>query len=170
MIFDIRPLATKWFAEATPVNYKANAVATIGSGENGTITIKRNTMTTTDKVNIVVSTEANAALAVAYLNNKLTITLGTNAETAADDTKNTATLIAAKITEVEGFTATASGTGAVAISTATAEDVSFTNGAYGTPCQEVGIGFVSGVTYYVCVAADNTAYNDNWRTFTLSDY
>lgn len=38
MKFDIRPLSQKWFAESTPQNYKP-ASATLGSGDNGTITI-----------------------------------------------------------------------------------------------------------------------------------
>ena len=169
MFFNIRPLAAKWFSEDTPVNYKT-AIATIGTDDNGTVTIKHEKMTTADVVSVVVAESADAELSAVYSDGKLTITLGTDSLSAADDTKNIAELIATEISSIDGFTATVNGTGETPIDTATTEDVPFTDGHFGTPCHESGIGFVYGSTYYVCVSADNTKFNNNWRTFTLNDY
>lgn len=170
MKFDIRTLNEKWFAESTPQNFKG-ATAEIGSGTNGKVTISASNVKTTDVVSVVVATDANANLSVAYANGKLTITLGTGATGGiADSAKNTAALIATAIKSVDGFTATASGTGASSITTATSSDVAFTDGQAGTPCAEKYVGFVNGTTYYVCIKADNTIKNDGWRSFSLSSY
>jgi len=83
---------------------------------------------------------------------------------------NTASLIAEVISEIDGFTATASGEGTTAISTETSEDVDFEDGKWGTPCPEAGIALQDTDYIYVCVTANNTTLNNNWRRFTLSDY
>lgn len=170
MDFEVRNLSQKWFSETIPLNYKENAIAVIGSGENGTVTITSDDMTTTDVIAITVAAEANSALSVTYADGEISIVLGTDAEGNADDTKNTTKLIATEISKIEGFTAIESGTGATAIDTATTEDVEFTNGQFGTPCPQAGICFINGSTYYVATKADNSVYNTGWRTFTLADY
>ena len=169
MDFKIRDLADKWFSEATPTNYKL-ASATLGTGTNGTITVTSVPAADTTTIAIVVAEAKSTALSAALAGGKITITLGTTADdvVTADDTKNTAKLIAAEISKISGYSAVASGTGATAISAATATDVEFTAGGYGTPCPEAGLGLVNSGTYYVCTTADNTRYNDNWKTFTLS--
>ena len=170
MDFEVRNLSQKWFSGATPVNYKENAIATIGSGTDGTVTITCDEMTTTDVVAITIAAEISSDLSVTYADGEISIVLGTDADGDADDTKNTAKLIATEISKIDGYTANESGTGATAISTATTEDIEFTNGQFGTPCSQAGICFVSGSTYYVATKADNSVYNTGWRTFTLTDY
>lgn len=169
MDFKIRDLSDKWFSEATPTNY-ACATAEIGSGTNGKVIITSSNVTDDTTIEIVIAEAKSTALSAALASGTITITLGTTADdiVTADDTKNTATLIATAISKIDGYDADASGTGATAISAATTEDVTFTDGSYGTPCPEAGLGLVNSGTYYVCTTADNTKYNDNWKTFTLS--
>jgi hypothetical protein len=166
---DIRPLASKWFSEATPQNYKT-AKATLGSGDNGTITIIASTRTTDDVVSIVVPNATSQNLSAAYADGKITVSLATDGSQAADATKNTAKLIAEAIDDLDKFTASASGTGETAISAATSEDVAFEDGQWGTPCQESGVCLTSNGRYYVNTVADNTVYNANWKMFTLTSY
>ena len=83
---------------------------------------------------------------------------------------NKVSLIATAINTVDGFIATASGTGADSISLATTEDVVFTDGQFGTPAPQIGIGLQASDYYYISTKADNTQYNDGWRRFTLADY
>lgn len=171
--FNVRPISQKWFAAATPVNYISGLTTTIGSGDNGTITIVDNTAEALS-IKVVVAGTANASLSAAFASDLITVTLGTNAESAADATKNTATLIVAAINGIADatWTATASGTGATAISAAVTKK-SFTSYATdGTPCPEAGICLYNSAnsTYYVCVAANNTTKNNNWRSFTLTNY
>ena len=168
-VIDIRNLTKKWFSDETPKNYK-DASTTIGSGDNGIVTvIALNDISTTKKIKAVVATDVSAKLNVAYTSNIITITLGTDATGAADDTKNTATLIAKAIDELDGFSAIASGTGATPIQAAINEKA-FTAGQLGTPCMVSGVALESNGTYYVCVAPDTTTKNSNWRTFTLASY
>lgn len=171
--FSVRPIAQKWFSATTPVNYISGLTTTIGSGDNGTITIVDNTAESLS-VEVVVAGTANASLSAAFANSTITVTLGTDAESAADATKNTATLITAAINGIADATwvATKSGTGATAISAAVTKK-SFT--AYetdGTPCPETGICLYNSATgtYYVCIGANNTTKNNNWRSFTLTNY
>jgi len=173
--FIVRPLSSKWFSATTPVNYLTGLTGTIGSGDNGTITIVDNTATALS-IEVVVGATGATALSAAYATNKITVTLGTYlvgtigsgddgtitivdstasalsieavvAESSdqplsasesggkitvtlgtdgsglPDDTKNTATLVAAAISGIGGatWTATASGTGATPISAAITE-------------------------------------------------
>lgn len=160
--WEVRPLADKWFDEATPINYVAHASTTIGTGTNGTVTVTHNDQITSDKIEVKVATSASAALAAAYASGKITVTLGTDASSAADATKNTATLITAAINGITGkkWTAVASGTGASAISTAvTAKD--FTNGHDATPCLVPGTVLQGTNTYYVFLGG-------SWKSFSLS--
>lgn len=169
-MWDIRDISKKPFAESVPQNYVAAASTTLGSGTNGTITITHDDMTTTDKIEVVLGSGESVAMSAAYSGGKITVTLGTNASSTADSTKNTATLITAAINGISGkkWTAVASGTGATAISAAVAAK-SFTNGHRGTPCPVDGTVYNNSGTYYVCLKADNTDYNTGWKTFSLSN-
>lgn len=169
MTFDIRSLAQKWFPESTPVNYKP-ATATLGDGDNGTVTVAYDGIETDTVIEIVLAEQASKPLSVAIADGTITVTLGTGAGGAADDAKNTAKLIAQEISKLDGFTATYSGTGLTAIDTITTDDIVFQDGNWGTPCPEAGVGFVSNGTYYVCVRNDNSIYNTSWRTFSLTVY
>ena len=80
--FNVRPIAQKWFSAATPVNYISGLTTTIGSGDNGTITIVDNTAESLS-VEVVVAGTANASLSAAFANSTITVTLGTDAESAA---------------------------------------------------------------------------------------
>lgn len=166
---DIRNLTKKWFSDATPKNYK-NASTTIGSGDNGVITVQAiNDITTVKSIEAVVAGGASQNMSVAFSNNTLTITLGTDGSSVADATKNTAELISEAIDALPDFSATYSGTGVTAIGAAITKK-SFTAGQLGTPCMISGIALESNGTYYVCVASDNTTKNANWRSFSLSTY
>lgn len=63
-------------------------------------------------IKAVVAGSINAALAAAIANNVITITLGTDGAGAADDTKNTGTLVAAEVDALTEVTCATSGTGA----------------------------------------------------------
>lgn len=173
MDIEIRDIHQKYFDESTPQNFKG-ATAEIGSGTNGKVTITAPDVSTDVVVNIGIAEAKSTALSVEFaLGAMINITLATTADdvVTADDTKNTATLIAKAINALNcGYTAVASGTGATAISTATEDPVVFTDGQYGTPCSQIGLGFVSSATYYVNTKADNTKYNNGWRTFSLANY
>lgn len=167
---EIRDISKKYFSTNTPQNYKG-ASTTIGSGTNGVVTVTAtNDVTTNKKIKAVVATGNNKAMSATISDAGLiTVTLGTDASGSADDTKNTAKLIATAINALEGVTATASGTGATAISSAVTEK-SFTAGQLGTPCAIVGTCFKSGTTYYVATDTTiNTTTNTGWKSFTLSD-
>jgi len=166
---EIRNISQKWFSDATPKNYK-DASTTIGSGDDGVITITSLDDITTDKsIEVVVATEVSEEMSVSYATDKITVTLGTDSEGVADDTVNTATLIAAEINKLSGFTASVSGSGETAISEAV-EEKSFTAGQLGTPSPVSGVALVSSGTYYVCIAPDTTTKNTNWRQMTFSSY
>lgn len=171
--FNVRPISQKWFSDVTPVNYISGLTTTIGSGDNGTIAIVDNTAEALS-IKVVVAGTANASLSAAFASDVITVTLGTDAGSAADDTKNTATLIAAAINGITDatWTATASGTGATAISAAITEKALTAYETDGTPCPETGICLYNSATgtYYVCIGANNTTKNNNWRSFTLTNY
>ena len=171
MDFLTRPLAMKWFSEATPVNYIEGLTTTIGAGADGVITITDNTAEALS-VAVVVAETANADLSAAFATGVITVTLGVNAESAADATKNTATLITAAINGIadKTWTAVASGTGATPISAAVTEKALIAYHIDGTPCPEAGVCLENSGTYYVCIEANNTAKNNGWRTFSLTTY
>lgn len=166
---DIRNLTAKWFSDATPKNYK-DASTTIGEGDNGVITVTAvDDITTSKKIKAVVGNGNSKPLKAAYASDVLTITLATDDSGDADDTKNTAKLIAEAIGELADFNATYSGTGATAISTAITEKT-FTAGQLGTPCMIGGVALESNGTYYVCIEPNATTKNANWRSFSLTAY
>jgi hypothetical protein len=195
----------------------------VGSGTNGVVTIVADVAGEDgDDYSITVLTNGanGCAMSAALVGTDITVTLG---KTVADlePTKNTATLIAAAITALDGVTATASGTGATAIGTGVSktnftggddggaldgskntatlvagaidalvgvnadasgtgvtaltqavQEKAFTGGIYGTPCPEIGIALMKVVngrdTYYLSTKADNTRFNDGWKSFTLT--
>jgi hypothetical protein len=164
-------LTKKWFAEDAPQNAKS-ATATLGTGDNGTITITydiKGTEGNVYSVAVVVAEGANKAMSVALANKKITVTLGTGADSNVAASKNTATLIAAAISALDGFTATKSGTGGDSISEATSEDVAFEGGQFGTPCI-VPYTYVADTSYYYVNIAPNTIRDANWRRFQLAEY
>ena len=95
---------------------------TIGSGTDGVVTVVDATKTALS-IEVAAGTGADAALAATYSDGTITVTLGTNAESAADNAKNTATLVAGAINAIadKTWTATASGTGATAFTIAIAD-------------------------------------------------
>jgi hypothetical protein len=170
MVYEVRGISSKWFSDDTPVNFTL-ASAAIGSGENGTLTVKYNLgITCATTIAVVVATGANKAMAAALAEGKITITLGTGADSLVATAKNTVKLIATEISKIEGFTGSYSGTGADSLSAATEEDVAFTDGHNGTPCLASNV-ILQGTDYwYISTKADNTIYNDGWRRFTLASY
>lgn len=169
MKWDIRKLASKPFAAATPQNYKGASVV-LGTGTNGKVTVVHSDNITTDTITVVVGLGNSVALSAAYAGGVITVTLGTDASGDADATKNTVALIAKAINGIAGagLSATASGDGTESLSTAVTA-TAFEDGQLGTPCPEAYIGYESAGTYYICVVADNTIYNTGWRTFSLLD-
>ena len=107
-----------WFGVAVPQNCKGSTI-TIGAGQNGQVTVlstgvigeEANVFT----MQVVAGSGASKALAAAFSNNLLTVTLGTAANGTLDNTKNTAKLVAEKIATVPGFTASYSGDGSTVI-------------------------------------------------------
>ena len=80
-IWQIRTRGQKWFAESAPQNW-VGAKVTLGSGDNGTVTVEHDTMVTPDtveKIEVVVPTTPQVAAAASYANNKITVTLAANA-------------------------------------------------------------------------------------------
>jgi hypothetical protein len=169
---EIRDISEKYFDETIPQNYKESST-TIGSGTNGVVTVLAlDDISTTKKIKVVTASGNSKPLSAAFVSGLLTITLGTNSSGVADDTKNTATLVAEVINTVDGFSAIASGTGATVIPTVSQK--SFTAGQNGTPCPMVGLAFVKIVsgttTYYVATDGTiNTEQNKAWKSFTLTD-
>lgn len=169
--FDFRYLSERWFDEALPVNYDSGLTVDIGSGDNGTITIKDREKTAL-AIKVVLGDGNDIALSAAYADGVITVTLGTGAEGAADNTKNTAALVAAAINDVADATweATASGTGATAITAAIAETALEAFEVLGTPCAvaNTGVYDTGNHVYYVCLTSDSTPYNAGWIKLTPS--
>jgi len=167
--YEIRNLSKKWFATATPVNYKPNAVFLIKAGTSGTITLTHDNMTTTDTVAIVLP-GTTSALGVTYNSGVITISLA-NTNGVATDVANTLALIRTALNAVSGKKWTASVTGTGSISSA-ATATAFTNGQYGTPCPAAGICLFDSANsiYYVCTKANKTNKNNGWCTFQLTNY
>lgn len=103
-------------------NDTANATTTIGSGANGTVTVTADGDGLTGSagnsllVEVVVP-GGTSALSVSYASNTLTVSLDVTGGV-PNAGANTATLIAAAIDSLSEFSATASGTGADALSSA----------------------------------------------------
>lgn len=158
-IDDVAPL------NATPASY------VIGEAPN-TLTIKYGTDVQGNGSSLVIAVaEAKSTpLAVDYTDKVLTITLATDATVSPitpDDTKNTYALIAAAINDIDGFTATAVGTGVI---DTVAEADDFTDGHEGTVCVLPGTIIEKSATeWYICTAP-NSKHDANWRKLTVATY
>src|SRR5690606_26549306 len=98
----------------------AAAVATIGAGENGVVTVTAlltGSQGNDLSVEVVEGEGVSQALAAAREGNAIVVTLATDEEEAPNDTANTATLVAAAIDALDGVSAAASGTGGTALDT-----------------------------------------------------
>jgi hypothetical protein len=95
----------------------AAASGTIGAGANGVVTITAAAAGPAGNypVSVVNGTGADSALAVALVGGTIVVTLGTDAEEAPDDTKNTATLVRAAIDALSEVSAVHSGNGSTVI-------------------------------------------------------
>lgn len=159
----------KWFAESIPQNAKV-ASTTIGSGDNGTITIVADAVGTEGNsytITVVVAAGANADMTAEISGTDIKVTLGTGSNAGeVDDTKNTAELIADAISALAGVTATASGTGATALTTALTKK-SLAGGQYGTIATVPYTWLYIGGTYYTNIAP-NSAYDANWRSVVFT--
>lgn len=98
------------------------ATVDIGSGENGTVTITRSDAGPEGNLFDVIVVDGDgedlplsAIVSGSFARTRLVITLGTDVSGDPDDTKNTATLVAAAVDALDGFDAVASGTGATAV-------------------------------------------------------
>ncbi len=100
--------------------------ATIGSGANGTVTVTADTAGRSRYyVRVVLGVGLSVAMTATQVTaingyTTITVTLGTDVAGALDPTKNTATLVAAAVNALSGVGATASGTGATALTLAEA--------------------------------------------------
>ncbi len=111
----------------TPVDAEA-ATAVFGTGANGVVTATfavKGTIGNVGLVNISVNDDESEDLSLNIsttnqADDTLNIVLGTDSEGDPDDSKNTATLIAAAIDEIEVFSASASGNGTGVVGVATA--------------------------------------------------
>jgi hypothetical protein len=107
------------------------AFADIGAGANGTVQIAVDLAGDAGNdysIHVVVGVGNDVAMSAALVGTAITVTLGTDGSADPDDTKNTATLIAAAVNALSGITSQATGTGADALDTA-AGPSSFTGGA-----------------------------------------
>lgn len=135
-------ITVKWFADDHPIN-AAKASATIGAGENGVVTITADNYGTEGNdytIQVVVPDAISADLDATLTGNDIVVSLATDVSKAADDTKNTAALIATEIAKIDGITATKSGNGSTPISAAIAKK-SLAGGLYATetpvPCMMI---------------------------------
>jgi len=99
------------------------ATAEIGSGDNGTVTITAAAVGVAANdftIEVKINETASQALAANKTGDVYTVTLGTDSEGDPDDTKNTATLVAAALDALDDIGAAASGTGATALDEAEA--------------------------------------------------
>jgi hypothetical protein len=106
------------------------ATAILGAPEAGEVTIETDGMSADYNaytVEVVVSSGNNMNLSSSFADGVMTVYLGTDAEGAADNSKNTATAIAESISQIPDFTATMTGAGGVIA--VTENPVHFTGGA-----------------------------------------
>jgi hypothetical protein len=110
-------------ATSTAPAYTApvNASKSIGSGDNGVVTVTANQAWEAGNdltLQVAINAGANASLSATFVGNDILVTLGTGSSAGVvDPTKNTAILVAGAINAISGriFTAIKSGTGATAI-------------------------------------------------------
>lgn len=158
----------KWFSETTPQN-AVKASQTIGSGDNGTVTVEYDFVGTDGNSYTITVAEGSGNdvdLSAALSGTDITVTLGTDGAGALDATKNTATLVAAAIDALTNITATASGTGETALAAAEAEQ-DFSGGQLATRCGTPSFIIISG-TIYVCEESVSEFDESGWKSGTLT--
>lgn len=105
------------------------ATGSIGSGANGVVTATVDAAGAAGNlftIRSVLGVGNDVALSAAINSGAITVTLGTDGAGVADDTKNTATLVAAAVDALAGVTAAASGSGATPVPVTSA--VTFSGG------------------------------------------
>jgi hypothetical protein len=125
----VKQLNTKRDIAVTLGNAAVAATATIGSGDNGTVTITADTAGVAGNLyTVTVSGDgaSDCALSATLVGTDITVVLGKTGA-ALEPTKNTATLVAAAVGALTGVTAAASGTGASSL-TAAEDQKNFTGG------------------------------------------
>ena len=153
-------------AAAAPVNAVA-ASQTIGSGENGVVTVSAATSGVAGNSYTVTVAEGSGNdvdLSAVLAGTDLTVTLGTDGGGALDAAKNTATLVAAAVDALDEFSGAASGTGATELAAAEAEQ-DLENGVDGT-AGEAGAIALDADFLYLCTDT-NTIADANWRRVSL---
>lgn len=158
----------KWFSQTTPQN-AVKASQTIGSGENGVVTVEYDYVGTDGNSYTITVAEGSGNdvdLSATLSGTDITVTLGTDGAGALDATKNTATLAAAAIDALTDLTATASGTGETAIAAAEVEQ-SFSGGQFATECGTPSFIIISG-TIYVCEEPVSKFEESGWKSGTLT--
>lgn len=127
----------------------------------------------------------SGALAAGITDNVITLTLGMDAATAPDPTKNTASAIATAIDNLAGVTAVADGTGEGVPAIVDEDEIQFAGGTTGllplingqdaTMCADTDVllrNWNVGTTqwdYYINIAP-NGKHDSNWRIFNLTEY
>jgi hypothetical protein len=153
--------------DVAPKNAKP-ATYVIGTGDNTlTITYGRTTDGNGHTLTIALASGADKAMSVADSEGALTITLGTDADSAADATKNTYALIAVEIKKINGYNATVAGSGAISEAAGADE---FTAGQFGTACPVPGTFIRKSDTEWYTNIAPNSVYDANWRKLTVATY
>ena len=168
----MKKITQKWFSGDHPVNADYASVS-IGAGDNGVVTVTATTLGTEENsytIEVVEGVGSDVDLSATFEDGAIIVTLGTDVAEALDDTKNTATLIANAIEDLDGVSAEASGTGATPFQVAVAEK-SFTGGSYATVTHEPaymiledgGIFTIYGTEYPV-----GKYDTDKWKTGTIA--
>ena len=168
----MKKITQKWFSGDHPVNADYASVS-IGAGDNGVVTVTATTLGTEENsytIEVVEGVGSDVDLSATFEDGAIIVTLGTDVAEALDDTKNTATLIANAIEDLDGVSAEASGTGATPFQAAVAEK-SFTGGSYATVTHEPAyIILEDGGTFTIY----GTEYpvgkydTDKWKTGTIT--
>ena len=164
----MKKITHKWFPTSLPTN--ANyASAQIGAGADGVVTIVSDTLGTEENhysISASVAAGNSAPLSVSKDGTRFYITLGTDVAGDPDDAKNTATLVAAAVSGLDGVSATASGTGATPFAEAV-EIVLFTGGTYATVTHEPAYMLAEGTIYMTEVPVGRYD-TDKWKTGSLA--
>ena len=152
-----------------PPQNAVKSTATIGSGDNGVVTVTHyiaGTQGNDLSIEVVEGVGANIGMSAVFANSKLTVTLGTGAGATLDNAKNTALLISAAIDALDEFSAVKSGTGVTALTEAEVEK-SFTGGQYATPAM-TDCFILDGSTWYIASKPVNKSTTDGWYSMTLT--
>jgi len=160
-----------WFGSTAPQNAKS-ATGTIGSGVDGTVTITVNAVGTEGNnytIEVVEGSGTDIAMDAVLTGTNIVVTLGTDGVGALDATKNTATIVAGAIDSLSGVSATASGTGATALSSAEVQK-NLVGGQYATTAPIPYTMLQDETYYYVNIKPAHEKSTDAWKRFTLADF